>query len=212
MRDTHFSEAQTLVPFPRGCGWGGGQRFRAPSQRFRSRRWRWAAALRGSLSGSGGPGACPQLSPGSGHGRPAGSELARAARGPLLKSWDPKRRGAAGAPGLSAPAPAAQLLRMTSSHSAPPPPTPSPHLLAGGGAGGCVRKFPGPLGDVVSAPLKGGCQSERVTPESSGDKAEAEPGWGPTGAGLLGSGREAAQGEENSGVSTTKVEDASTGP
>lgn len=70
----------------RGCLWGGQQLLRAPSQRFGSGRWRWAAALLGSLSGSGGAGACPQLSPKSGRGRPAGSGLAGAARRPLLKS------------------------------------------------------------------------------------------------------------------------------
>lgn len=77
------------------AGGEGGRLFKASSPQIRSGRWRWAASLLGSLSGSGGAGAYPQLSPGSGRVRPAGSGLTWAARGPLLKSWDLTRRSAA---------------------------------------------------------------------------------------------------------------------
>lgn len=58
--DTHFSETQTLGLRPPGRLAGRGRRFRAPPQQSgRSGRWGWAAALLGSLAGSGGAGACP---------------------------------------------------------------------------------------------------------------------------------------------------------
>lgn len=50
---------------------------------------------------------------------------------PQVLGPDPARRGAAGALALCAPAPAAQLLRMTSSHLPPP----GPHLPEGWGGG-----------------------------------------------------------------------------
>lgn len=90
-----FLKAETSVPGSQGLLGGGGRLFKASSRQIRSGRWRWAASLLGSLSGSGGAGAYPQLSPGSGRVRPAGSGLTWAARGPLLKSWDPTRRSAA---------------------------------------------------------------------------------------------------------------------
>lgn len=67
----------------------------------------------------------------------------RAGRGssqtsPQVGGSDP--RGTAGAPALCAPAPAAQLLTMTSSHL-PQSARTSPRVW-GAGEGGCVRKFP----------------------------------------------------------------------
>lgn len=66
---------------------------------------------------------------------------------PQVVGPDPARRDAAGAPALGAPAPAAQLLRMTSSHLPPPGPhLPEGWVVAGGWGGGCVRMFPGAAG------------------------------------------------------------------
>lgn len=127
-----FSEAQTLVTDPLGlpAGRGGDSGLLRSSSAARGagagRRRSWV------LSGAPGelehaPGSAPRR--GRAHG---GSGLARAARGPRLTSQDsgPARRSAVGAPALGAPAPAAQLLRMTSSHLPPP----GPHLPATGGA------------------------------------------------------------------------------
>lgn len=60
--------------------------------------------------------------------------LGSAQTSPQVLGCDPAQRGAAGAPALCAPAPAAQLLRMTSSHLPPP----APHLPAGWRRGGVL--------------------------------------------------------------------------
>lgn len=166
-----FSEAPTSVPDHRGLRVGRGRLFRSPSQQFRSGRWLWVAAFLGSLSLAPGE---PEHAPGSAPGRGAGGRRALGYPGsvrtsPQVLGPDPAPRCAAGTPALCAPAPAAQLLRMTSSHLPPP----GPHLPEGWGVEGggrCVRKFPGPLGNVVPARLKGSCQTRGNPCRSLGSK------------------------------------------
>lgn len=99
----------------------------------------------------------------------------RAGRGsadlPQVAGSDP--RGTAGAPALCAPAPAAQLLTMTSSHL---PSRPAhPRGFGGGGEGAASGSPPGQLGDVVPAPIKVAAWTEGVIPAGTrGDKTEAE--------------------------------------
>lgn len=96
--DTHFSEAQTLGPRPQGLLVERGRPFRASAQRFRS--GCWAAALLGSLSGSGGVRACPpaqrQVGARALGGRGAGRGSARTSL--QVAGPDPSQRVAAGAP------------------------------------------------------------------------------------------------------------------
>lgn len=176
-RNTHFSEAQTSVPNHRGLRVGKGPLFRSPSQRFRSRRWLWVAALLGSLSGSGRAGACPQLSPRSGCGRPVRSGLPRQ-RADLSSSLGTRpsaalRCGSPGSVRTGTRRPAAQ-----DDIKSPPPARPAPPRGLGGVEGGCcVSKFPGPLGDVVPALLKGGCQTRGVTPAGAWGQSLSRVGW-----------------------------------
>lgn len=129
--DTHFSEAPTSVPDHRGLRVGRGRLFRSPSQRFRSGRWLWVAALLGSLSRSGRAGACPQLSPRSGCRRSARSGLPRQ-RVDLSSSLGTRpsaalRRGNPGSVRTGTRRPAAQ-----DDIKSPPPARPAPPRGLGG--------------------------------------------------------------------------------
>ena len=124
----------------RGCLWGGEQLLRVPSKPFGSGHWRWAAALLGSLSGSGGAGACPQLSPGSGRGLPAGSRRA--------PGWPGQSADLSSSPGTrparhrESPGSVRTGTRRPASHDdiKSPPPV-GPHIPAGlGGGGGGLRQ------------------------------------------------------------------------
>lgn len=126
-----FSEAPTSVPDHRGLRVGRGRLFRSPSQRFRSGRWLWVAALLGSLSRSGRAGACPQLSPRSGCRRSARSGLPRQ-RVDLSSSLGTRpsaalRRGNPGSVRTGTRRPAAQ-----DDIKSPPPARPAPLRGLGG--------------------------------------------------------------------------------
>lgn len=171
---------------------GRGRLFSSPSPRFRSGRWLWVAALLDSLSGSGRAGACPQLSPKSGCRRPARSGLPRR-RADLSSSLGTRptaalRRGSPGSVRTGTRRPAAQ-----DDIKSPPPARPAPPRgLGSGGGERCVRKFPGPLGDVVPAGLKGGCQTKGVTPAGAWGQSLSRVGWGPSEARLPRSRKETA--------------------
>lgn len=129
---THFSETQTLVADPRGCFGGGddGSRVLSGGSAARGagvgqrRSWVRFQAL-GVLEHA--PSSAPK-----GVGRSAGSGLRPGSTRPSadISGLRSARCSAAGAPARCAPAPAAQLLRMTSSHLPPP----VPHLPPLGGA------------------------------------------------------------------------------
>lgn len=183
--------------------------FRALSQRLRSGRWRWrwrwVAALLGSLSAPRAPEHAPRSAPGRGAGVRGALGCPGSVRtSPQVLGPDRARRCAAGAPALCAPAPAAQQLRMTSSHLPPPPPPPARTSPRAGGRRRCVRKFLGPLGDVVPSPLKGGCQTKEVTPAGAWGQSLSRVGWGPLGLGprVL---EERLLGREDSGPCTRKM-------
>lgn len=136
--DTHFSEAQTLVPGPGSCRWGEGGGW---SGLFHSGNAPGAGAgRRRSWVLSRAPGwgswSIPQAQTRVGVRAPGGlwAGLGSAQTSPQVLGCDPAQRGAAGAPALCAPAPAAQLLRMTSSHLPPP----APQLPAGWRRGGVL--------------------------------------------------------------------------
>lgn len=129
---THSSEIQTLVANPRGCLDGGDDGSRVLSGGSaargagagRRRSWVRSQAL-GVLEHA--PSSAPK-----GVGRSMGSGLGPGSTRPSaeISGLRSARCSAAGAPARCAPAPAAQLLRMTSSHLPPP----GPHLPPLGGA------------------------------------------------------------------------------
>jgi hypothetical protein len=167
---THFSETQTLVADPRGCLGGrddgsrvlsGGSAARGAGA-GRRRSWVRSQAL-GVLEHA--PSSAPK-----GVGHSVGSGLGPGSTRPSadIPGLRSARCSAAGAPARCAPAPAAQLLRMTSSHL--PPSRPAPPSARGG----CVREDSGPLGNVVPTLLKGSNRTLRVTSELGEELSTSE--------------------------------------
>lgn len=149
MQGLSLADVHTLQVEPRGAAPGrGALQLRAPRRRLLAGRWRWAAALRGSLWGSGGAGACPPLGP-------IGSEWAPGSPGRAPASAS--SRGPSPSPGSArtgARRPAAQ-----DDIKPPPPARPAPPR---GWGRGCVGRA-GALGVVVPAPLKGRAKCVRGT-------------------------------------------------
>lgn len=122
------------APDPRGCWWRGGGRselLHSGSALGAGRRRSWVPSR---ARGRGGVRACPPSSaPGRGEGaRWAGGWPGQRTDLSASRGTQPSAARRRGSPSLCAPAPAAQLLRMTSSHLPPP----GPHLPAGRGRGG----------------------------------------------------------------------------
>lgn len=134
----------------------------------------------------GGPGHPPSAAAGGARAL-GGLQAGPAARGSLRKPWvrpgTARRRGSPGfmRPGTRRPAAQDDIKS--------PPPAARTSPRAGPGRGGRVGAFPGRLGDVVPAPLKGG-RRPKGSLWASGREAAAARGWGPRGAELLGAARE----------------------
>lgn len=124
-----FLKAQTLVPGSQGLLVGRGPAVQGFFTADPLRALALGGVALGFSLGLRGCRSIPPAQPRIGARAPGGlwADLGSARTSPQVVGPDQAQRGAAGAPALCAPAPAAQLLRMTSSHLPPL----GPHLPAG---------------------------------------------------------------------------------
>lgn len=127
--DTHFLKAQTLVPGSQGLLVGRGAAVEGFFTADPLRALALGGVALGLSLGLRGCRSIPPAQPRIGARAPGGlwADMSSARTSPQVVGPDQAQRGTAGAPALCAPAPAAQLLRMTSSHLPPL----GPHLPAG---------------------------------------------------------------------------------